>query len=371
MAPARPSPSFWLRSAAFLAVACGSLAGFTAVATAQAASVKRVQVIGTRSPVEIEIEASDPLVPQTQLLTGPDRLVVDLPNTLPAAQLHNKTLNQGEIKNVRVSLYSAKPPMTRLVFDLSGPQTYQVFPSGRTVIIKLGGPGTQSAAAAPSNPISSGSASLMPASATPRSVSHPPAALSSTAIRSSKSGPQAKLVPTNYPVQAVLISTPPPAQPAPPPLAVSYKNGQLSISSNKATLSEVLFAIHQRTGAEIAIPAGAEQERVVAELGPAPPSEVLSSLLNGSKFNFLILSSASDPSALDRVILSPRPEGPAPAYRPLPPVPVQPSAQDEDDADTPARTPPPAPAPHPNAGPEPNAGPQPNSDNKPQDNSQD
>jgi hypothetical protein len=101
----------------------------------------------------------------------------------------------------------------------------------------------------------------------------------------------------------------------------------LSISSNKASLSEVLFAIHQQTGAEIAIPAGSELEQVVAEIGPAPAPEVLSQLLNGSKFNFMILSSTSDPRSLDRVILSSRPEGPMP---PPPPQKPQPRLVDED-----------------------------------------
>jgi hypothetical protein len=83
----------------------------------------------------------------------------------------------------------------------------------------------------------------------------------------------------------------------------------LSIRSNKATLSQVLFAVQQRTGADIAISAGAEQEKVVTDLGPGPAPEVLATLLNGSKFNFLILSSANDPRGLDRVILSPRAGG--------------------------------------------------------------
>ena len=47
----------------------------------------------------------------------------------------------------------------------------------------------------------------------------------------------------------------------------------------------------------------------MADLGPGPAQEVLAHLLNGSKFNFLIMNSASDPRQLDRVILSPRVEG--------------------------------------------------------------
>ena len=94
-----------------------------------------------------------------------------------------------------------------------------------------------------------------------------------------------------------------------PPLEVTFQNGLLSIVASKATLSEVLYAVQQRTGADIAIPAGAEQERVVASFEPAPAPEVLARLLNGSNFNFLILSAPDDPRHVDRVILSPRSEG--------------------------------------------------------------
>ncbi len=240
-------------------------------------SVRRVQVLGNRNPVEIEIEASDRLVPSTQVLTGPDRLVVDFPNAVPAAQLRNQLLNRREVKSVRVGLFTAKPPVTRVVIDLSGPQPYQVFPSGRTVIIRVG-------------------------SAGPQNVEF---------NTSAASGP--RLVNSNYSVQSVPI-----AVPAPPPLVVSFKAGKLTINSNKASLSEVLFAVHQRTGADIAIPAGAEQEKVVAQIGPGSAPEVLSRLLTGTRFNFLILSTENDPGTLDRVILSARPDGPGAAFQPLP-----------------------------------------------------
>ena len=235
-------------------------------------SIRRVQVLRTANQVEIEIEASERIVPQTNVLTGPDRLVVDFVNARPGAQLRNLSVNRAEVKNLRVGLFSSDPPVTRLVLDLNGPQPYHVFPSGRTVIVKVGGNAGAEAVAR-----------------------HP--------------GSGAVLVNTNYSARTAQISVP--SQPAVKQrLEVSFQNGLLSISSNKANLSEILFAIHERTGAEIAIPAGAEQERVAADLGPAPAAEVLAHLLNGSKFNFMILSSATDPHALDRVILSPRGEGP-------------------------------------------------------------
>jgi hypothetical protein len=269
--------------------------GSASVTAVKVASVKRVQVLGNRTPIEIEIEGSEQLVPNAQVLTGPDRLVVDFANAAPAAQLRNQTLNRGEVKGVRIARFSEKPAVTRVVFDLNSPLPYQIFPSGRTVIIKLGKAG----------------AIPLPAAFTPAT-----------------SG--ARLVTTTYPV----ITAPEPPPP-PLPLLVTFINGNLTISSHKANLSEVLSAIHQRTGAEIAIPAGAEQEQVVAEMGPAPAPEVLSKLLNGSKFNFLILSSAADPAMLDRVILSARPEGPAPAYHALPQMPPMPAEEESENAPPP------------------------------------
>ena len=47
---------------------------------------------------------------------------------------------------------------------------------------------------------------------------------------------------------------------------VQFATGQLEIHAHDATLSEVLFQIQKQTGAEIAIPAGTEQERVFVDL---------------------------------------------------------------------------------------------------------
>lgn len=239
-------------------------------------SVRSVKVLGSKDAVEIEVEASDRIVPQSQVLTGPDRLVVDFPNTLPSNQIRNQSIDRGEVKDVRVGLFQSKPPVTRIVLDLKSARSYQIFPYGRTVMIKvLGVSGTSSTAARVEE-------------------------------NSSSSTGRPGLIAANY-----TTSTEPVHVDAPviPPLQVSYRNGLLSVFANKATLSEVLYAIQQRTGADISIPAGAEQEKVVAEIQPAPAPEVLARLLNGSRFNFMILSAPNDPQQLDRVILSIRSEG--------------------------------------------------------------
>jgi hypothetical protein len=313
--------------------------GVPAAVAAPEQTIRRVQVLDSKNSVEIEIEGSDRMAPQTRVLTGPDRLVVDFPNAIPSNQLRSQAINRGEVKDVRIGLFQSNPPVTRVVLDLKSAQMFQVFPYGRTVIVKVGEPqpGVAAAnppAAIPSSPSPSSPNPSSPSSASVNLVSVNSPAVSSAAIVPApiNSGsvnasagvedfpdPQPGVANTNYSVATVAAAS----QPA---LQVTFQNGLLSIKANKATLSELLLAVHQRTGAEVLLASGAEQEKVVADVGPAPAPEVLAHLLNGSKFNFLILSSPHDPRTLERVILSPRTEV---GSAPLPPMtPVTTPAED-------------------------------------------
>lgn len=90
--------------------------------------------------------------------------------------------------------------------------------------------------------------------------------------------------------------------PALPP-DVSYQNGKLTIIASNSTLSDILVAVQKQTGAEIGIPA--TTDRVVTRLGPGSAADVLSALLTGSHFNFVLVSSPTDTSVLKRVVLLP------------------------------------------------------------------
>jgi hypothetical protein len=89
--------------------------------------------------------------------------------------------------------------------------------------------------------------------------------------------------------------------PPPPSVTVTYTDGMLRIRALRATLAEVLYEVQRQTQADIAIPAGAEQEKVVADLGPAPARDVLAALLNGSHYNFVFVGNEL---TLERVILT-------------------------------------------------------------------
>jgi hypothetical protein len=110
-------------------------------------------------------------------------------------------------------------------------------------------------------------------------------------------------------------ATPAPATP-PPTIAqmpasapqVAFQSGELTISAQNSTLGDILKAVRAQTGATIELPGNAP-ERVVGTFGPGPARDVLTSLLNGSHFNYLLLGSATDPNALDHVILMAKSSG--------------------------------------------------------------
>jgi hypothetical protein len=89
------------------------------------------------------------------------------------------------------------------------------------------------------------------------------------------------------------------------PARVSYQNGLLAISAQNSTLGEILRDVRNLTGTTIDIPPGpGASERVVTHLGPGAPWDVLTRLLNGSSFNYVMLGSNSDPTAISSVILT-------------------------------------------------------------------
>ncbi len=262
---------------------CGVLAlAWVAVpAGAQVAPLTAVRGVAvvSQDPLQLQIQTSPAAVPQSQMISGPDRLVIDIPNTAPGASLRGIAVNRGEVKGVRVSLFSTAPPVTRIVVDLNAPQSYRIVPNAAGLLVSLGGD-SESAATAPT---------IGWVSASAKSTVKVTSAPASQLVRKNLLHP---------PVGANGVS-------------VQFANGLLSIHATGATLSEVLFQIQKQTGAEIAIPSGTEQDRVAADFGPGSASEVLGELLTGSGLNFVVVGSETDPRALRSVILSRKSDAPA------------------------------------------------------------
>jgi len=233
--------------------------------------VRKVNVLAGANGTELEISTDDPVTPSIQVVTGPDRLVIDFPNSTPAGSLRNLSLARGEVTGVRVGLFSSAPPVTRVVVDLKTPQSYQMFPSHKSVIVKLG--------------------------------------------------------PAETEFEVVNVPPPQPVVPQGPRVRVSFRDGLLKVWAEKATLAEVLNEIHHQTGADIAIPSGAEQDQVIANYGPGPAEQVIAALLNGSRFNFVTVGASDNPAKISSVILIPRTGGVTPNNSPAPYQQQQPQAR--------------------------------------------
>ena len=145
--------SFALKVLAVFVVVLGSGVRFVH-AGQQTATVRHIAVTGDDHAPAIEITATRPIIPRTQTVSGPDRLIVDLPETRPAAGLQKIPINRGKLKDVRVGLLSAHPPVTRVVLDLAEPAEYRVSPLANAIVVKLGNDAAPAAApvAATTNP---------------------------------------------------------------------------------------------------------------------------------------------------------------------------------------------------------------------------
>jgi hypothetical protein len=101
------------------------------------------------------------------------------------------------------------------------------------------------------------------------------------------------------------VAPPRPEQMTPVAPQVTYQNGQLSIQAQNSTLSSILMAVRASTGAQVEMPADTANDRAAAQLGPGNPRDVLASLLQGSRFDYIVIGSPTDPDALSEIILTP------------------------------------------------------------------
>jgi hypothetical protein len=136
------------------------------------------------------------------------------------------------------------------------------------------------------------------------------------------------------PTAAQIQTAPAPAPAAPPPLTpeqgpssppeVSFQGGQLTILARNSTMSDILNAVKQRTGAAVEMPP-VSSERVVGKFGPGAPRDVMAQLLNGSHYDYVLVGAPSDPGVLKKVVLMARASGPEQTQAQQSPQNVQPN----------------------------------------------
>jgi hypothetical protein len=126
------------------------------------------------------------------------------------------------------------------------------------------------------------------------------------------------------PVPSAQIPRPAPAAPALP--IAELVGGKLTIRAQGQDFTTVMDAVRSATGIAMEVPPGGENEKVFVNIGPVPVRDALVALLDGSNYDYIILTSEQDPQLAKRLILSLRAgqDGSAVAAA-QPPQPVEPA----------------------------------------------
>ncbi len=106
--------------------------------------------------------------------------------------------------------------------------------------------------------------------------------------------------------------------------AVSFHDGLLTVEASNASLNGILREIAHSTGMKIT--GSAPEDRVFGTYGPADPQRVMSTLLDGTGINILIVSNTADKPL--ELLLTPRLGSPTP---PNPNAEEQQQAEDSDE----------------------------------------
>ena len=127
-----------------------------AAAPAQAPSnapvmIRQVSMTQGANGMELSISPKTASAPMAQTLSGPDRLVIDLPNAIPAVKTKQIMVNSPGVKDIRISRFQENPPVTRIVVDMTSAHEYQMVPGDNGLTVKLT-PTMAKAAPAPAQP---------------------------------------------------------------------------------------------------------------------------------------------------------------------------------------------------------------------------
>lgn len=134
----------------------------------------------------------------------------------------------------------------------------------------------------------------------PQPVMRPATAMQASPAASPVAAPSITLTPAS--AQPVVN-----AAPAPEPTAsVHYAQGQLTVTSQSASLGTVLKLISAKTGAVIDIAPELQNEPVVAQIGPSGVREVMTALLDSPRIDYIIMGSSAAPGGLERILVRTR-----------------------------------------------------------------
>jgi type IV pilus assembly protein PilQ len=97
--------------------------------------IGKISVARGGDGLNIEISGSGPMTAKTMKLTHPDRVVVDIPNSVLQGRAREIPVNSGDVKSVRVGRY--QEGTTRIVVDMAQMRDFQIAPEGNKLVVSM------------------------------------------------------------------------------------------------------------------------------------------------------------------------------------------------------------------------------------------
>jgi TPR repeat protein len=100
-------------------------------------TISKIRVVVDGRGLNIDISTTSPVVPDSERLLHPDRLVFDFPGFSLLGPAQRIAVNKGPVLAVRASLFQASPPLTRIVIDLKEWANVELQPMENRVLIRI------------------------------------------------------------------------------------------------------------------------------------------------------------------------------------------------------------------------------------------
>jgi type IV pilus assembly protein PilQ len=113
----------------FVLVAAAETPGTSTEASGRGA-LEKVSVVRGTNGLNVEFTAKGTVAPKLTTLESPDRIVLDLPNTVMATAQGHINVGTSSVKDVRIAMDGQNPPTTRMVVDLVHACKYELTPAG-------------------------------------------------------------------------------------------------------------------------------------------------------------------------------------------------------------------------------------------------
>ncbi len=130
--------------------------------------IGKISVARGGDGLNIEISGSGPMTAKTMKLTHPDRVVVDIPNSVLQGRAREIPVNSGDVKSVRVGRY--QEGTTRIVVDMAQMRDFQIAPEGNKLVVSMRDSSTSKPAPFPAMKQAVVTADATPQAAAPEAV---------------------------------------------------------------------------------------------------------------------------------------------------------------------------------------------------------